>query len=379
MNMNALISKVARGWHKFDARVLFSLSLSPTAARFRFLRGITPPSFMDHWNFSKPPSLPQDSPSASPSPPPPPPPPPPPALPSNRSHREKGQAEPPQDPAVAARKVQKADREKLRRDRLNDHFHDLANTLDPDRPRNDKATILTDTIQMLKDLTAEVNRLKTEHKALSDESRELMQEKNELREEKASLKSDIENLNSQYQQRARMMFPWTAIDHSVVMAPPPYSYPVPIPIPPAPVPIHPTLQPFPYFGNQNPPHIPTPCSTYVPFSAPINAALDLPSAQYASASHVPAQKDCRSKSPPHRRITDADRCSETHDVATELELKMPGSSTQEESSSGGTKKVKHSGRKDRAVAEGSASSRYSTSHGLQDSSNSVGDIPKADS
>ncbi|MED6108440.1 hypothetical protein PIB30_024011 [Stylosanthes scabra] len=332
---------------------------------------------MDTCNFSKTSSLPQDSPSASPSPPSLPPP----TLPSNRSHhhpREKGQVDAPHDPA-AARKVQKADREKLRRDRLNDHFHDLANTFDPDRPRNDKATILTDTIQMLKDLTAQVNRLKTEHKALSDESRELMQEKNELREEKASLKSDIDNLNSQYQQRARMMFPWTAIDHSVVMAPPPYSYPVPIPIPPAPVPIHPTLQPFPYFGNQNPPHIPTPCSTYVPFSAPTNAAVELPSAQYASASHVPSRKDSRSKSPAHRRISDADRCGESHDVATELELKMPGSSTQEESTSGGTKKAKHSGRKDRVVTEGSASSRYSTSHGLQDSSNSVGDIPKADS
>lgn len=44
---------------------------------------------------------------------------------------------------------------------------------DPDRPKNDKATILTEAIQMLKDLTAEVNKLKTEHKALSEESREV--------------------------------------------------------------------------------------------------------------------------------------------------------------------------------------------------------------
>lgn len=44
---------------------------------------------------------------------------------------------------------------------------------DPDRPKNDKATILTDTIQMLKDLTAEVNRLKADYEALSEESREV--------------------------------------------------------------------------------------------------------------------------------------------------------------------------------------------------------------
>lgn len=44
---------------------------------------------------------------------------------------------------------------------------------DPDRPKNDKATILTDTIQMLKDLTAEVHRLKADYEALSEESREV--------------------------------------------------------------------------------------------------------------------------------------------------------------------------------------------------------------
>ena len=44
---------------------------------------------------------------------------------------------------------------------------------DPDRPKNDKATILIDSIQVLKDLTAEVNRLKAEYAALSEESREV--------------------------------------------------------------------------------------------------------------------------------------------------------------------------------------------------------------
>ncbi|KAI4327733.1 hypothetical protein L6164_020159 [Bauhinia variegata] len=280
-----------------------------------------------------------------------------------------------QDP-IAARKVQKADREKLRRDRLNEHFLELGNALDPDRPKNDKATILTDTIQVLKDLNGEVNRLKTEHAALSEESRELMQEKNELREEKACLKSDIDNLNAQYQQRVRIMFPWTAIDHSVGMAPP-YSYPVPIAIPPGPISIHPSLQPFPFFGNQNPGPIPNPCSTYVPFSAPVNPPVEQPSAQYASTSHISSKQESRSKSPDHKRPSNAERCSESPDVATELELKMPGSSAHRDSSSGG-KKGKHSHRKERNITDRSASSRYSSSQGFQDSSNSVGDTPKPD-
>jgi len=44
---------------------------------------------------------------------------------------------------------------------------------DPDRPRNDKATILGDTIQMLKDLTSQVNKLKGDYTSLSEEAREV--------------------------------------------------------------------------------------------------------------------------------------------------------------------------------------------------------------
>lgn len=282
------------------------------------------------------------------------------------------------EPSVVARKVQKADREKIRRDRLNDHFHQLGNVIDPDRPRNDKATIITETIQVLKDITSEVDRLKTEHKSLSEESHELIQEKNELREEKASLKSDIENLNSQYQQRVRAMPPWTAIDHSVVMSSP-YTYPVPMPmpIPPGPVSIHPPMQPFPYYGNQNPGHIPSLSSMYIPFSAPAIPPIEMPSAQYPSTSHVFSRKESRSKSPGHRRRpSDAERCSVSPDVATELELKMPGSSTQQDCTSRG-KKAKHSVMSDRIIIDESASSQYSASQGLQDSSNSVSNTPKA--
>ncbi|XP_023007544.1 transcription factor bHLH121-like [Cucurbita maxima] len=158
--------------------------------------------------------------------------------------------------SAAARTVQKADREKLRRDRLNEQFVELGSVLDPDRPKNDKATILMDTIQLLKDLTSQVNKLKTEYATLTEESRELAQEKNDLREEKASLKSDIENLNSQYQQRLMAT-------NSIVMAPAPF----PFPMPPAPFPLHPTSQPYMFFGNQNPRVIANPCSPFVQYIA----------------------------------------------------------------------------------------------------------------
>lgn len=303
----------------------------------------------------------------------------PPSAHSNRSHNSQSDSRQSVDvemkDPVAARKVQKADREKLRRDRLNEQFLELGNTLDPDRPKNDKATILTDTVQMLKDLTAEVNRLKVEYAALTEESRELTQEKTELREEKASLKSDIENLNVQYQQRLRVMFPWGAMDPSVVMGPP-YSYPVPIPVPSGPIPMHPSMQPFPFFGNHAPGAIANPCSTFIPYPTPPNPPMEQPSAQYASTSQVSSKQDSKSKSSDHQRVSNVERCDDSNDVATELELKMPGSSVQQDSSGG--RKGKQSQRKERSATENSSSSRYSSSQGHQDSSsNSIGDMPKS--
>ncbi|XP_021274836.1 transcription factor bHLH121 isoform X2 [Herrania umbratica] len=295
--------------------------------------------------------------------------------PSNPEPRQRQEVEV-KDP-MAARKVQKADREKLRRDRLNEQFLELGNTLDPDRPKNDKATILMDTIQMLKDLTAEVNRLKAECSSLTEESRELTQEKNELREEKASLKVDIDNLNVQYQQRLRVMFPWNGIDPSVVMTPP-YSYPVHLPVPAGPIPIHPSLQPYPFFGNHNPGAIANPCSTFMPYSTTTNPPIDQPSSQHASSSHTSIKRDSRSKSMDDQRGSNGDRCDGSNDVATELELKMPGSSTNQELSAG-EKKAKQT-QKERSMVNGSSSSRYSSSQGLQDSSsNCVDDVPKSTS
>ena len=45
---------------------------------------------------------------------------------------------------------------------------------DPDRPKNDKATILGYTIQLLKDLTSQVSKLKEEYATLNEESREVI-------------------------------------------------------------------------------------------------------------------------------------------------------------------------------------------------------------
>eukprot|EP00249_Psilotum_nudum_P018281 c26727_g1_i1 orf=2268-3941(+) len=128
---------------------------------------------------------------------------------------------------VSARKVHKADREKLRRDRLNEQFLELAGALDPDRPKNDKATILGDTIQEMRELSTEVKRLRAERASLLDESRDLTQEKNELRDERQLLKNEVEQLQSQLQQRMRMSLSWMNMDPSVMMGVAAFPYPVP--------------------------------------------------------------------------------------------------------------------------------------------------------
>ncbi|CAA0816784.1 Transcription factor bHLH121 [Striga hermonthica] len=277
--------------------------------------------------------------------------------------------------SITARKVQKADREKLRRDRLNEHFMELGNTLEPDRPKNDKASILTDTIIMLKDLTSQVDRLKSEYAALTEESHELIQEKNDLREEKASLKSDIETLNAQYSQRMRSMYPWAGMDHSLVMHSSTYPFPVPMPMPAGTIPLHPSLQPYPFYGNQNPPVVHNPCSTYIPYVAH-NAVIEQHSIQHVSQA-VPQSNNrsngCGKQDPRYKNSDGENRIEKSDDsngITTDLELKTPGSTSEQDS----LKQKKAKKIKEISITDASSLSACSSAQGMQAiSSNSVVD------
>ncbi|CAA3028988.1 transcription factor bHLH121-like [Olea europaea subsp. europaea] len=221
------------------------------------------------------------------------------------------------DDAISPRKVQKADRERLRRDKLNEQFQELGNIVDS--AKNDKASILTDAIQVLKDLTSEVSKLKTEHTVLHEESLELTQEKNDLREEKASLKSDVENLNAQYEQALRFMIPWGAVNPSITMAPP-FSYPVgPLPFPPGPIPMHPTIPPFPN---------PNPILSYIPYPTPVVPLLDHPTTLNASTSFISSRQDSISRISDQYRSSTSQKAVNSNNVVTDLELKIPGSTVQ---------------------------------------------------
>nr|AFK40874.1 unknown [Lotus japonicus] len=70
----------------------------------------------------------------------------------------------------APRRVHKAEREKMKREHLNELFLDLANTLDLNEQNNGKASILCEASRLLKDLLCQIESLKKENVSLLSES-----------------------------------------------------------------------------------------------------------------------------------------------------------------------------------------------------------------
>ncbi|RCV44565.1 hypothetical protein SEVIR_9G389000v4 [Setaria viridis] len=102
---------------------------------------------------------------------------------------------------AAPRKVHKAEREKLKRDHLNDLFVELGNMLEADRQNNGKACILTDTTRILRDLLLQVESLRKEHSNLQNESHYVAIERNELQDENGVLRKEISELQDELRMR----------------------------------------------------------------------------------------------------------------------------------------------------------------------------------
>ncbi|OMO79107.1 TB2/DP1/HVA22-related protein [Corchorus olitorius] len=95
------------------------------------------------------------------------------------------------------KRINKAEREKLKRERLNEHFLDLANALDPNLQNNGKASILCEATRLLKDLFGQIESLRKENASLLSESHYVNIEKNELKEENSTLETQIKKLRSE--------------------------------------------------------------------------------------------------------------------------------------------------------------------------------------
>uniref|UniRef100_A0A0A9EWF9 Uncharacterized protein n=1 Tax=Arundo donax TaxID=35708 RepID=A0A0A9EWF9_ARUDO len=132
----------------------------------------------------------------------------------------------------------------------------------------------------------------------------------------------------------QVMYPWTGMEPSIVIGlPQPYPYLVPVPIHSGSVPMHPPLQAYPFFRSQTSGTIPNPCPPNMAYTQPCHPPTDQPSNQFNtpvphSSSHRSNShaQDCRSKSSTLQQANCGVRSSGVADVATDLELKTPGSS-----------------------------------------------------
>lgn len=101
----------------------------------------------------------------------------------------------------APRMIHKAEREKHKRDLLNDLFAELGEMLEADRQTNGKACILTDTTRILRDLLSQLESLRKENSTLQNESHYVTMERNELQDENDVLRNEILGLQNELTMR----------------------------------------------------------------------------------------------------------------------------------------------------------------------------------
>uniref|UniRef100_A0A7N0UB48 BHLH domain-containing protein n=1 Tax=Kalanchoe fedtschenkoi TaxID=63787 RepID=A0A7N0UB48_KALFE len=123
------------------------------------------------------------------------------------------------------KKINKARREKLKREQLNDLFLDLAKALDIKEPNKGKASILTEASRFLNGMLIRVDRLRKENKTLTAESQYVTVEKKELEEDNSLLLSEVERLRGEIESKKLQSQP-------VLNAPPPD---IPLPHQPGPL------------------------------------------------------------------------------------------------------------------------------------------------
>ncbi|XP_017255659.1 transcription factor bHLH47 [Daucus carota subsp. sativus] len=97
--------------------------------------------------------------------------------------------------------VTKAEREKLKREHLNDLFLALANALEISEQTNGKACVIGETTRMVKDTLKQIECLKRENEALLFESQYVTSENNELQVENSALQDQIVKLQKELKEK----------------------------------------------------------------------------------------------------------------------------------------------------------------------------------
>ncbi|XP_059642378.1 transcription factor bHLH47 [Cornus florida] len=117
------------------------------------------------------------------------------------------------------KRIHKAEREKMKREQLNELFLALANALEPTQQNSGKASILSEATRFLKDMLSQIESLKRENAALLSESQYVTVEKDELQDEKSTLEVQIGKLQRELEERLAQCKP------DLNVAPPGYQLP----------------------------------------------------------------------------------------------------------------------------------------------------------
>ncbi|KAK9684563.1 hypothetical protein RND81_10G218600 [Saponaria officinalis] len=99
------------------------------------------------------------------------------------------------------RRALKAEREKLKRDQLNDLFNKLGSLLELSEQNNGKASILNETIRLLKDMISQIQSLRKENATLLSESQYVTTENYELKDEKVALEDQIKSVKRELEEK----------------------------------------------------------------------------------------------------------------------------------------------------------------------------------
>nr|XP_043607109.1 transcription factor bHLH47 [Erigeron canadensis]XP_043607110.1 transcription factor bHLH47 [Erigeron canadensis]XP_043607111.1 transcription factor bHLH47 [Erigeron canadensis] len=99
------------------------------------------------------------------------------------------------------KRIHKAEREKLKREHLNELFLELAAALELTEQNSGKASILGETTRVVKDMLDQIMSLKKENAALLAESQYVTVEMNELQDEACTLQKQIGELKSMIKER----------------------------------------------------------------------------------------------------------------------------------------------------------------------------------
>ncbi|KAF8045234.1 hypothetical protein N665_5377s0001 [Sinapis alba] len=105
------------------------------------------------------------------------------------------------------KRVNKAVRERLKREHLNEIFIELADTVELNQQNSGKASILCEATKFLKDVFGQIESLRKEQTTLLSESNYLTTEKNELKEETSVLETEISRLHSEIEARMNQSKP----------------------------------------------------------------------------------------------------------------------------------------------------------------------------